>query len=160
MSKIEWDFCDEKVSREVIENVAGNWGIVFTDEFIQCAMLNHGGYASKEEFKVDNTVKTFGNLLSFEEESDDNIVKLYNGISERLPKDIFPFAIDPSGNYICFDYRKSRTESCVIFWEHEGAYLKSDFPDKIWKDGEFEELVEKSIHRIANSFEDFLNKLY
>ncbi len=160
MSNIEWSFCDNNVSKEKITKNADEWGIAFPDDYICCAMENHGGCPDKEELLVDGIEKVLGNLLSFDEESDDNILELFSDIRNRLPEKIFPFAIDPAGNYICFDYRNDNMKPVIVFWDHEAAYLKSDFPNKKWEDGEFEELRAKSIIRISGSFTEFLDSLY
>lgn len=37
------------------------------------------------------------------------------------PKKLVPFAFDPAGNLICFDYKNDKNNPVVVFWEHENA---------------------------------------
>ena len=61
-----------------------------------------------------NNQKVFGALLSFEYESIENIIKVYNRIKVALPNKIIPFASEPSGDYLYFDYSKSDTKPKIV----------------------------------------------
>nr|WP_250620727.1 SMI1/KNR4 family protein [Bacillus inaquosorum] len=37
-----------------------------------------------------------------------------------------PFACDPFGNEICFNYRQNKENLYVVFWDHEIAYEDPD----------------------------------
>ncbi|SDW16484.1 SMI1-KNR4 cell-wall [Marininema mesophilum] len=36
-----------------------------------------------------------------------------------LPNKVIPVAVDPGGNYFCFDFRISETHPSIVFFDHE-----------------------------------------
>lgn len=40
---------------------------------------------------------------------------------DRLIEKVIPFAEDPFGNLLCFDYRND-DQPIIVFWEHEKAF--------------------------------------
>ncbi|NBJ14839.1 MAG: SMI1/KNR4 family protein [Dehalobacter sp. 4CP] len=60
----------------------------------------------------------FKTLLSFNKEDKENIFAVYDWVGSQLQKGLIPFAIDPAGNYFCFDYNNNKNGS-VVFWNHE-----------------------------------------
>lgn len=82
--KIDWQFADEKVSREQVEGVAREIGVSFSLDYIECAVINHGANVEPEAFNIRNREKVFGSLLSFDESSPDYFLKVYeNYIANR-----------------------------------------------------------------------------
>ena len=65
--------------------------------------------------------EVFNNLLSFDEEDSSNMIDTYNDVKDRLVEKVIPFAEDPFGNLICFDYRTNK-QPTIVFWEHEKAF--------------------------------------
>ena len=70
-----------------------------------------------------------------------NLVSIYEKFKDKLPRDIVPFARDPFGDMICFDYRISKIPS-IVFWRVDKG--KS----------------EESIDFICDTFSDLLSSLY
>ena len=77
--------------------------------------MNNGANVEPEIFNVNNHERVFGTLLSFDENSDEYIVEVYNDFSDTLPKELIPFAFDPAGNLICFDYKNHEENPIVVF---------------------------------------------
>ena len=50
--------------------------------------MNNGANVEPEIFNVNNHERVFGNLLSFDENSDEYIVEVYNDFNGTLPKRI------------------------------------------------------------------------
>ncbi|MOA62389.1 SMI1 / KNR4 family protein [compost metagenome] len=74
---------------------------------------------------------------------------------------MIPFAFDPAGNLICFDYKEREENPVIVFWEHEGAPEKSVLVNNEGMDEEqAEETARKNIFYIADSFTEFLKKLH
>ncbi|PGZ06488.1 1,3-beta-glucan synthase regulator, partial [Bacillus cereus] len=72
-----------------------------------------------------------------------------------------PFAFDPAGNLICFDYKNHKEDPIVVFWEHEGAWEKEALmASEGIKEEEAEERARENVFYIANDFTEFLNKLH
>tara|TARA_B000000565_G_scaffold216995_3_gene170798 strand:- start:1147 stop:1674 length:528 start_codon:yes stop_codon:yes gene_type:complete len=66
----------------------------------------------------------------------EKLLENYYTPPEGFEEGLITFAVDPFGNYFCFDYRQDpKTENPpVVFWNHEGAgteqavsYLAKDF---------------------------------
>lgn len=157
---VKWSYTDETVSINEIIEVEGVWKSKLPKDYVECAIYNHGGSPDPEEFLVEGRERVFGCLLSYCKNSPDNIIEVYNGIKERLPQNIFPFGCDPAGNYICFDYRKSDTNPCIIFWEHELGVIASDYSEEQLKIIDLKEVQEKAIKQISSSFKEFLENLF
>lgn len=144
MNNINWLFKKEEVTKEDIIKVEEKLDLKFPKSFNECVVNNNGAQPEKNIFDLNNEKgKIFGSLLDFDLNADENIVSIYKDLKNRIPNKIVPFADDPSGNYICFDYRK-KDEPEIVFWDHELA----------------EENPKKSISYIADNFEEFINKLY
>ncbi|MFC4620417.1 SMI1/KNR4 family protein [Camelliibacillus cellulosilyticus] len=142
---VTWDSVDGEVSFDVVSKIERELGVKLPDDFVGCARINSGGYPSLEAFDFEGREEAvFNRLLSFHAESKDYIVKVYNDIRDRLVEGVYPFADDPFGNHICFDYRESKDNPKVVFWDHEVAY----------------EDPEKAITPVCDSFTELLNKLY
>jgi|SRR5690625_15172 len=161
MSKLKWEFADDKVSEKYVSEIGFQFGVNFPFDYIKCASINNGANVEPDLFNVEGKDRVFGTLLSYDKESVENIVDTYIDYKDSLPEKIIPFAFDPAGNLICFDYKNSDTDPIVVFWEHEGAAEKSVL---INNEGMTEEAAERkareNIYYVADSFTDFLNQLY
>lgn len=161
MIKIEWQFTDEKVSREQVEGVARKIGVRFPLDYIECAVINHGANVEPGTFDIGNRERVFGSLLSFDGSSPDYFLKVYENYIATLPTGVIPFAFDPAGNLICFDYKNNEDSPIVVFWEHEGAWEKSMLMqgEGLSKE-QAEERARENVFFVANSFTEFLEKLH
>lgn len=157
---VKWNYTDERIGTDEFIGVESAWNVKLPQDYIECATYNHGGSPDPEEFLVEDRARVFGTLLSYCKSSPDNIMKVYNGIKDQLPRGIFPFGCDPAGNYICFDYRKSDINPCIIFWEHELAVIESDYSEEQLKLINLKEVKEKAIKTIGSSFTEFLESLF
>ena len=120
-SNIRWICENDNVEITTISNVETMLGVKFPKDYIEIAMTNDGGYPKPNRFDFNDNEEVFNNLLSFDEEDYSNIINTYNDIKDRLIEKVIPFAEDPFGNMICFDYRNNE-QPVVIFWEHEKAF--------------------------------------
>jgi hypothetical protein len=126
-----------------IEGVEKRWGVQFPEDYKVCVTENQGKSPEPANFRIGNKESSVVNeLLHFEKDPDwSNIERTYQDLKGRLPDRVFPFASDPSGNMVCFDYRGSPTEPKIVFWDHEAEDKKSIVP-------------------LAESFTEFLHSLY
>lgn len=120
-SNIRWICENDKVESMVILKVESQFGITFPKDFVECITRNDGGYPKPDRFILNGNEEVFNNLLSFDEEDSGNIIESYNDVNDRLPKKIIPFAEDPFGNLICFDYSNNGQPN-IVFWEHEKVF--------------------------------------
>ncbi|MCG7316159.1 SMI1/KNR4 family protein [Brevibacillus laterosporus] len=137
MERIKWIVPKEPVEEKTISKVEMSLGIKFPRDYILSIMKFNGGYPEPNNFNFsDGGGAVFNNLLSFTIDTA-RIEETY----DFLPKGIIPFARDPFGNLICFDYRKDKQFPTVVFFDHE-------------------EEGEDAIEPICDTFSELLDKLY
>lgn len=124
----------------------------------------NGAHVSPELFQVEGKEKVFGTLLTYDVEDEEYILEIFNDYQDTLPKKLIPFAFDPSGNLICFDYKDYKDyedDPIVVFWEHENALEKEML---IQEEGLTEEQAEErereNVFYVAPTFTEFLDKLH
>lgn len=140
---IEWKFADDPIEESVIKGIQKKLGIAFPEDYIQCAIRNHGGSPRPKVYDFSGRKEAvFGSLLSFDEHEPTFILDVYDAIGKRLPDKVIPFADDPFGNYLCFDFRDKESNPTVVFWDHEQPNRKT------------------SLSKVCNNFTELLNKLY
>jgi len=142
--KIRWICENENVTDESVSSVEKKFGVKFPVDYIDIIRNNDGGYPVPNRFNLQGNEEVLNNLLSFHEEDCCYIVNTYCDINERLVDKIIPFAEDPFGNMICFDYRNDDTNPIVVFWDNEKSYT-----DK-----------EGAIYHICDSFSELIQSLH
>ncbi|NMD71269.1 SMI1/KNR4 family protein [Bacillus sp. DNRA2] len=161
MSNIQWRSWDDPVTKIEVEKVGEKLGVKLPLEYIEIAMNYNGAHVSPDLFQVDGKERVFGTLLTFDTEDDEYILEVFNDYKDTIPKKIIPFAFDPSGNLICFDYKNHEDNPIVVFWEHENAWEKEML---ILEEGLTEEMAEErareNVFYVAESFTAFLEKLH
>ncbi len=121
----------------------------------------NGAHVSPELFQVEGKEKVFGTLLTYDSEDDEHILEVFNDYKDTLPKKIIPFAFDPSGNLICFDYTDHEDNPIVVFWEHENAAEKEMLMEEEGlTEEQAEERARENVFYVAATFTEFLNKLH
>lgn len=113
----EWLFPDEPLDDKIISVVEKLFGVKLPDDYKQCIKENNGGYPKPDVFNLDDGSEgfVFNNLISFTDE-DLNIKML---AEKFAPQHLFPFADDPFGNLLCFDYSCNKNSPKVVFYDHE-----------------------------------------
>lgn len=142
---IVWMFSYKPVSEDEIAAVESSLNIRFPEDYIECAKNSHGGNPSMQVYNFKGHQEAvFNSLLSLNPNENNYILDVYNDIKDRLVDDVYPFADDPFGNFICFDYRKSEGSTpTVVFWDHELAH----------------ENPEKALFPICKTFTELLCRL-
>jgi hypothetical protein len=160
MSNVKWRSPDEPVTRETIERAAKELGVKFPLDYIECVMVNNGAHVSPELFEVEGKEKVFGTLITYDKDDDEFIVNVFKDYSDTLPKKVIPFAFDPGGNLICFDYKDNEEKPVIVFWNHEGAAEKAILiNNEGMNEKQAEEAARRNVFYVADSFSAFLNKL-
>ena len=141
---VEWFFSHEPVGEQDIAAIESLLNIRFPKDYIECAKNNHGGNPSHQIYDFDGHQEAVLNsLLSLNPRESNYILDVYNNVKDRLANGVYPFADDPFGNLICFDYRNNDDISAVVFWDHELCH----------------ESLEKAINPICKTFTEFLLRL-
>lgn len=146
--EIQWEWASPPARRSDVERIEERFGVKLPDDYVKCALVNHGGYASRIALDFGGEKeKCFESLLALKKEKDEedvySVEEAFEDVEDRLPKGVIPFGADPFGNLYCFDYRKDSPPT-LVYWDHEKA--------------EFE--PGKSITYVADSFTELLSMLY
>jgi hypothetical protein len=120
-NNLRWICENDHVELATISNVETAFGVKFPKDYVEIIMKNDGGYPKPNRFNLNGNEEVFNNLLSFDEEDSSNMIATYNDVKDRLVEKVIPFAEDPFGNLICFDYR-TNSQPTIVFWEHEKAF--------------------------------------
>jgi hypothetical protein len=138
MNGLVWELTSALTENMLINKLTTIVGRVLPSDFIECLLDNNAGYPKPNVFETKQGIQHISNnLLPLDESEDENIFKIHQFISEETEReDIFPFARDSFGNYICFNLGEA--PALVVFWRHE----TNDFED------------------VAKSFSDLLNMLH
>ena len=156
-----WPVPDGIVSSEYIVEIGKQMGYIFPIDYVECAIHNNGSAVLPYNFEVDGINRVFGTLLSYDKESSENIYKVYRNYVSSLPKGLVPFAFDPAGNLICFDYKEHEENPIVVFWEHENAWEKGMLMREEGLTAEqAEERARENVFYVAATFTEFLDKLH
>ncbi|WP_425449853.1 SMI1/KNR4 family protein [Dethiothermospora halolimnae] len=120
-NNIRWICENQGVEMTIVLKVETIFGIKFPKDYVECILKNDGGYPKPNRFTLNGNEEVFNNLLSLDEEDVSNIIETYNDVKDRLIERVIPFAEDPFGNLICFDYRNNE-QPTIVFWQHEKAF--------------------------------------
>ena len=142
-SNIEWKWAELPLEESVVKQVELKLKVKFPKDYISIVLKYNSGNPSKRCFDFNNRKDVvFDSLLNLNEGGDDpSLIETYNNVKDRLPKKIVPFASDPFGNLICFNFNKNPASIC--FWDHEISAIN----------------IDKSITPVSKSFTDLLNML-
>ncbi|MBA4538836.1 SMI1/KNR4 family protein [Bacillus aquiflavi] len=134
----KWLFSDESLDEKKIIEVERLFGFKLPDDYKKCIMENNGGFPEPNIFNCDDgrIEAVFNNLISFTDENL-NIKMFYEFSSQKL----IPFARDPFGNLLCFDYSKNNESPKIVFYNYE-------------------ETGSASITPVCKSFTALLDRLY
>ncbi|MGH1048793.1 MULTISPECIES: SMI1/KNR4 family protein [Bacillus] len=144
MNKVTWIGISKKeITDKEIQQVEKYLGVKFPIDFIECVKKYDGGYPRPKIFDISGQDENvFSKLLTFDLESRNSILQVYEDIKDGLIDKVYPFGKDSFGNHLCFDYRNNPEAPIVVFWEHE------------------EEDIEEAIYPVCSSFTELLNSLY
>lgn len=135
MGLIKWIFTEGPLEEIKIDEVEKSFGFNLPDDYKQCIMENNGGFPEPNIFDCDDgrIEAVFNNLISYTNK--DLNIKMFTEFSFQK---IFPFAKDPFGNLLCFDYRFNEKLPVIVFYDCE----------------------ERIITPVCDSFTDLLERLY
>lgn len=134
MEKLTWKYVKELKKVDSVNVFEKIHSINLPNDVISCITTNNGGRPDRKVFDTNlSKGRVFKSLLSFNDNDIETIYDAYN-IMAKENRNLIPIASDPGGNYICFDTKQKN----MVLWLHETG--KSEL--------------------IAQSFTEFLNKLY
>jgi hypothetical protein len=120
MKNIEWRFGEGKIEKSTIKAFETKTGFSFPAPYLALVLKSNGATPSAKVFNVqDGTEHVFNYLLDWDEKQKGNIISTYRSFSTEHVKTVVPFANDPFGNLICFNFADSELEPSIVFWNHE-----------------------------------------
>lgn len=135
MSNLTWKYVSPLKEGSEVDVLELKYCFALPEDLKECIMLNNAGTPSISTFDIGNNKgMVFGGLLSFNKEDVDSIydcLRLFETDEGKHLK-MFPFAIDPAGNFFCVKDNK------IVFYNHETD----------------------NFIIISDNFTDFLNSLY
>lgn len=135
MSKIKWKYVSPLKDDTAVEEAELKYCFKLPEDLKQCLEKNNAGVPNLCTFDLNGEKeRVFGGLLSFNKDDVDSFydyVDFFKKESDSSLK-MFPFAIDPAGNFFCVYNNK------IIMYFHET----------------------ESIVKISDTFSEFLDMLY
>ena len=120
MSNITWKYVKKLDDPDGIRSFLDKYHVQLPEKLIKCLYDNNGGRPSE---KIFSTNRCDGyvckSLLSFNKNDIDSIFKYYPDLF--FGTSLFPFAMDSSGNFICYDTKMKR----YVLWKHETDSIES-----------------------------------
>lgn len=89
-------------------------GILIPEELKNFVAEHNAATPSRHHFMVGATERVFGAVLSFEK-NETEADTVYPALEAVEDKNLLPFAIDPFGNYICYQLNEKQ----IVYWDHE-----------------------------------------
>ena len=109
-----WKYKIDLVNEKVFSEIENERKINIPNELKTFIIENNAATPSKYKFIIKGTEKVFGAVLSFNH-GEKNTDSIFTALDIIEDKNILPFAIDPFGNYICYNI----SEKQIVFWDHE-----------------------------------------
>ncbi len=146
MSSINWLSRKPPTDTSLVKKLEHSLGVSFPKKYVEIVSKFPMGHPDKMCFDMPGRQEAvFSRLLEIPLDNNGGIYSDYNFISRNLESSrIIPFAEDPFGNFICFDYHDTNSNPSVVFWDHEAD----------------SDAGEESLKFVANSFDEFLDMLY
>lgn len=117
---ITWKYKIDLADERVFAEIETERGIVIPDELKEVIIEGNAATPDKYNFMVGLRERVLGAILSFNKNEEDTDT-VFTALEVIEDKNLFPFAIDSFGNYICINLI---TEE-VVFWDHENGEISS-----------------------------------
>ena len=126
-SNNEWDGCHPRLDDAALEEVQRRCGVVFPDDYRECARLCHGSRPRKNGFAFDDPEigrmeSCVGVLLSFTADDPESIFAAHDRMRAFLPPGALPIADDGGGDFVCLNY-SGKTPPTIGYWHHGAGRL-------------------------------------
>ena len=128
MSKLQWLYGKKLQNSDAITEFEKELNIQFPPEYKKIVSQYDGGTPVPQFFSTaDNTEKVFNYLIKASQ-----IQEMFRSLCREFNSDLLlvPFADDPAGNFICFDFTTNKSNPQVVFFDldvGQSAVVTSDF---------------------------------
>ncbi|MDQ3733601.1 MAG: SMI1/KNR4 family protein [Actinomycetota bacterium] len=116
---------------DLISRVENRLGVRLPEDYLDVVRTHQGGAPDRGTVGLpDGAATSISMLLHFEEEpAGYNLVRIVEA-SDALYGKLIPFAVDPAGNYFCFDYRgETLHSSSETRWNRPVVLVTVDSPE-------------------------------
>lgn len=154
---MNWRKTDDSLTVDIILRIEKEIELNFPKDFVSFIIKNNHGRPEKPVFDTSKSKgRFFGALLNFniEKKHSDNFLEVYKSISATIPNGFFPFASDPSGNYLCAEIQKDEVVN-VYLWNHEKEFEIDRENNDFLNVQDYH-----TLEYVSDSLKNFLNKLY
>lgn len=109
-----WKYKIDLRDKQMFGKIEEQMQLPFPEELKAFVQAHNAATPAHYNFMVGVSERVFGAVLSFNavEEDADTVSTALKAVQTA---ELIPFAIDPFGNYICYN----STNSHVVFWDHE-----------------------------------------
>jgi hypothetical protein len=147
LNKFTWIRPLLPITIQDIQAIERKLDVVFPNLFVECVLRYNGAYVQPSDIYIKGRGLAVLNVLTslVNYEAGVYLVDEMAIMAMRLPPGLIPFALDPSGNHFCFDYRGDTIrEPSIVFVDHEG----------------FTSLKGSNIFQVCSTFEQLLRSLH
>ncbi len=100
MNQINWNYVKPLQDQDAITAVCSKYRITLDETLLAILTNYNGGRPTPNTFDTAySREREFKSLLSYNKNDLETIYHIYS--QDFIPNSLFPFAIDPAGNYIC-----------------------------------------------------------
>ena len=126
MSNLKWRYTRGLKDINCFNSIKNKYKIDASEALKTCILSFNGGRPDKDAFDTEVTKeREMKRLLSFNRLDEENVYDILDVFKDDNVK-LYPFAMDPAGNYICEDVENKN----IIFYNHENKdkeYISKDF---------------------------------
>lgn len=109
-----------EVDDETLAAVQAELGVRLPDDYLAVVRHNQGRTPEPSVVPLpDGTETILDHLLIFESSPKANNIVAKKKVLEYLPQPLVPFASDPGGSLLCFDFGADASAPPVVFWSLE-----------------------------------------
>ncbi|WP_160139743.1 SMI1/KNR4 family protein [Chryseobacterium sp. c4a] len=156
---MKWLFKKDLKDIHSIQKVETEWGIQFPPDYIDIVRIYNASTPSPNTIDTSRLRgKAFGELLDFNLDSQENILSLYDELKNKIPERVYPIAMDPGGNFICYDFREDENNPIILRWDHEQKFMVAH--GEIIIEDHVKESDNYYLDFVAHCFTDAITKLY
>jgi hypothetical protein len=117
-TRLTWNTTYVRADPKIISLVEERAEVHFPNDYVEVVTKYHGGYPipnrlwiSKDKFVL------FDCFLTFSAFDELDILDWFNSLRKKLIPGLFPFALDSNGNVFCFDYRLSKDNPTIVYFD-------------------------------------------
>jgi len=126
MNNITWKYVKQIDNSNLVVEVMKVNNVVLPESYKSIVIENNGGRPSLNIFNSERKKeRVFLKLLSYNKADKDTIYVALDVLNKKNNA-LYPFALDPFGNYICFNKR----DMTIVFFDHETdqfEFIAKDF---------------------------------